>query len=180
MFARAQLGSDPTATVADPTPPPAPGPTPLECLRAALEGQAPALLLVAAHNTLHALKSRYLPKPPATHQRQHQARQHLAADLVALAAHRPACQVRAIFDGPAASEHAPAPNVTISYSGGEGSDRADHRLIAAIRRLRRTLTDHRLILVTNDLTLAAKAQRLGARTLPPHKLAQLFGENHVN
>jgi hypothetical protein len=148
--------------------------TPRDRLRAVLRGQLPGVLLLDGHNVLFSLQARY--RRPQDHVYPgRQAREWLAGDLVRMAAARPTCRVRVVFDGPERSDSAPAPNVGVIYSGGEGEHRADKVLVEEVRFFREASDQTVVLLVTNDGALAGEAARLGALPLPPTDLMPFLG-----
>ena len=143
-------------------------------LRAVLLGRLPGILLLDGHNVLFGLQSRY--RRPQDHVYPgRQAREWLVGDLVRLAADRPTCRVRIVFDGPERSDASASANVTAIYSGGEGEHRADKVLIEELRFFRQASEAAAVLLVTNDNSLAGEAARLGARALAPTDLIPFLG-----
>jgi hypothetical protein len=143
-------------------------------LRAVLLGRLPGILLLDGHNVLFGLQSRY--RRPQDHVYPgRQAREWLVGDLVRLAADRPTCRVRLVFDGPERSDASASANVTAIYSGGEGEHRADKVLIEELRFFRQAAEATAVLLVTNDNALAGEAARLGAHALPPTDLIPFLG-----
>ncbi|MDD5707126.1 MAG: NYN domain-containing protein [Kiritimatiellae bacterium] len=141
-------------------------------LRAALAGRKPTILLIDGHNTLFSLQSRYLP-PQLKGLPDWNARNRLVDDLIAMTAGRPTCRAWIVFDGPVQSDHSPAHNVRVSYSGGTGEHRADRLLTDNVRFCVQSGAEA-VLLVTNDGPLMATAERLGARTLSPLELLKHF------
>lgn len=144
-----------------------------DALQALLLGQCAGLLLLDGHNLLFALQARY------RRVKEHdypdwRARQWLTDDVVMLAADRPNCRIRLVFDGPERSESTPSENVTTIYSGGSGDDRADRVLLEELRYFRQTPLDT-IILISNDGELCGKALRQGAKTLPATALLACLG-----
>lgn len=137
--------------------------SPLERLRCSLSGRGPAILLIDGHNVLFGLQGRY--QPPQGGLSLHAGtRERLVFDVVRLVSGRPTCRAWIVFDGPTRSESAPAPNVRVLYSGGEGEHRADGLLIDTIRFFRAS-EEIPIVLVSNDNALGQEARRLGAGTL---------------
>ena len=148
--------------------------TPRGCLRAVMLGQLPGILLLDGHNVLFGLQSRY--RRPQDHVYPGRpARDCLVGDMVRLAANRPNCRVRVVFDGPARSDTSASANVTTIYSGGEGEHRADKVIVEEVRFFRKESEESMVLLVTNDNELAGEARRLGARTLSPMDLVPFLG-----
>jgi hypothetical protein len=146
---------------------------PPAALRRALAGRNAAVLLVDGHNVLFGLQGRYLPAQGGATVKA-ASRDRLVADLARLAGGRPACRVWIVFDGPTRAEQTPAPNVRVTYSGGEGENRADGVLLDNIRFFRGS-GDLDVLLATNDQELGNEARRLGARTLSALDLGNLLG-----
>ena len=143
-------------------------------LRAVLRGQMPGILLLDGHNVLFGLQARY--RRPRDHVYPgRQAREWLVGDLVRLAADRPTCRVRIVFDGPERRDASPSANVAEIYSGGEGEHRADKVLIEELRFFREASDEAVVLLVTNDNELAGTAARLGAQPLSPADLIPFLG-----
>jgi len=138
--------------------------SPAGILRRALLGQCAAVLLVDGHNVLFGLQGRYLP-PQGAAVPTGASRMRLVGDVTRLVGERPTCRAWIVFDGPTRSESTPAHNVRVTYSGGEGENRADAALLDNIRFFRASGGDIPILLVSNDNGLLASARRLGARTL---------------
>lgn len=143
-------------------------------LRAVLLGQLPGILLLDGHNVLFGLQARY--RRPQDHVYPgRQARDWLVGDMVRLAADRPTCRVRVVFDGSERSDSNHSTNVAAIYSGGEGEHRADKVLIEELRFFRQASDTAAIMLVTNDNALASEAARLGALPLAPADLIPFLG-----
>lgn len=147
--------------------------TPLAALKAALAGRAAAVLLVDGHNVLFGLQARYLP-PAGAAVPTAEARARLVDDVVRLTQGKPTCRAWIVFDGPARSERTAAPNVRVTYSGGEGEHRADTALLDNIRFFR-TSSALPIVLASNDNGLCAEARRLGAETITATQFGSLMG-----
>ncbi|MFA7172210.1 MAG: hypothetical protein WC340_02140 [Kiritimatiellia bacterium] len=130
----------------------------------ALAGQAPAILLLDGHNIIFGLPARYMPQRGKA-VTDAQKRQNLVDDLIRITSPNPALRVILLFDGPTRSDSTPAPNVSVTYSGGEGEHRADRVIIDKIRFLKTAYPDANLLLVSNDNDLCREARRLGAQNL---------------
>lgn len=149
------------------------GSTAAGVLQRALAGRQPAILLVDGHNALFGLQGRYLaPQGSAVPDGNKRAR--LVADLVHRFKGRPTCRAWIVFDGPEASDSSPAPNVRVTYSGGQGANRADGVLLDNVRFLRAEDPAIPILLVSNDHALGAEARRLGAQTLTALELGAVL------
>lgn len=142
-------------------------------LASALIGREPAILLVDGHNALFGLPSRYNPARGAS-LTEAEKRQLLTHDIVRIAAPTPVLRVWIVFDGPTRSDTQAAPNVRVTYSGGQGEHRADGVLLDTIRFLKADSPNIPVILVSNDQALCADARRLGAHDLPVLDLGAFF------
>lgn len=130
----------------------------------ALAGQAPAILLIDAHNVLFGLPVRYMPAR-GTSLTDAEKRQRLVDDIVRIAAPSPTLRAWIVFDGHTRSDTQAAPNVRVTYSGGEGEHRADNVILDNIRFFTTTSPELPVILVSNDNDLCTAARRLGARDI---------------
>jgi len=133
-------------------------------LGCALAGRAPAIVILDGHNVIFGLPARYMPSrgksvPDA------QKRQNLIDDLVRITKPNPAMRAILLFDGHTRSDANPSPNVSVTYSGGEGEHRADKVIIDKIRFLKTAYPDSTVLLVSNDNELCKDARRLGAQNL---------------
>lgn len=134
-------------------------------LARALAGQTPAILLLDGHNVLFGLPSRYNPARGAS-LTEAEKRQRLACDVAHLAGPNPALRAWIVFDGPTRQDTQAAPNVRVTYSGGQGEHRADGVLLDNIRFFISASPETPILLVSNDQDLCANARRLGAVDLP--------------
>lgn len=133
-------------------------------LQRTLAGRQPAILLVDGHNALFGLQGRYMaPQGSAVPDGNKRAR--LVADIVHRLKGCPTCRAWIVFDGPEASDASPAPNVRVTYSGGQGANRADGVLLDNIRFFRTADPAISILLVSNDNALGTEARRLGAQTM---------------
>jgi hypothetical protein len=89
----------------------------------------------------------------------------LVRDVVRLVSATPTLRTQIVFDGPTRTDTSTAPNVTVTYSGGEGEHRADNVLLDNIRFHTLESSEIPILLVTNDNDFRAKARRLGAQCL---------------
>ncbi|MFA6631318.1 MAG: hypothetical protein WCU90_03370, partial [Kiritimatiellia bacterium] len=134
-------------------------------LARALAGETPAILLLDGHNVLFGLPSRYNPARGAS-LTEAEKRQRLARDVARLAGPNPALRAWIVFDGPTRQDTQAAPNVRVTYSGGQGEHRADGVLLDNIRFFTSASPETPILLVSNDQDLCANARRLGAANLP--------------
>jgi hypothetical protein len=142
-------------------------------LQSALAGRRPAILLVDGHNALFGLQGRYL-APQGSAVPDGNKRTRLVADIVHRFKGHPACRAWIVFDGPEASDASPAPNVRVTYSGGQGANRADGVLLDNVRFFRAVDPTIPILLVSNDNALGAEARRLGAQTLSALELGAVL------
>lgn len=133
-------------------------------LSRALCGETPAILLLDGHNVLYGLPSRYNP-PRGASLIESKKREMLVRDVVRLVSATPTLRTQIVFDGPTYTDEKAAPNVTVTYSGGEGEHRADNVLLDNIRFHTLESSEIPILLVTNDNDFRAKARRLGAQCL---------------
>ena len=142
-------------------------------LSRALCGQCPAILLIDGHNLLFGLPTRYNPTRGRS-RTEAEKRDLLTADIVRLISPMPSIRVWIIFDGPTRSDTQAAPNVRVTYSGGEGEHRADKVLLDNVRFFKSSAPDLAVILVSNDRDLCLAARRLGACDLPVLEFGAFF------
>lgn len=154
--------------------PAGPGPSPEALLLGgALEGRLPLILLLDGHNVLFGLPARYSP-PRGQSRTDAEKRECVARDVARLLAPNPAVRAWIVFDGKTQSDRRAAPNVRVSYSGGEGEHRADKALLDNIRFFQTADPETALLLVSNDRDLCARARRLGAKTMGVLELGAFF------
>ena len=67
-----------------------------------------------------------------------------------------------------------APNVRVTYSGGEGEHRADNVLLDTLRFFKSSSPDTAVFLVSNDQALCVAARRLGAADITVLELGAFF------
>ncbi len=127
----------------------------------ALAGQTAAILLIDGHNVLFGLPTRYNPAR-GTALTEAEKRKLLTDDIVRIVAPNPSVRVWIVFDGPTRSDSQAAPNVRITYSGGQGEHRADGVILDNLRFFKSSSPDMPVILVSNDNDLCTAARRLGA------------------
>jgi hypothetical protein len=142
-------------------------------LQRALAGRQPAILLVDGHNALFGLQGRYM-APHGSAVPDGNKRARLVADIVHRLKGHPTCRAWIVFDGPEASDASPAPNVRVTYSGGQGANRADGVLLDNVRFFRAVDPTIPILLVSNDNALGAEARRLGAQTLAALELGAVL------
>jgi hypothetical protein len=125
----------------------------------------PFTLLLDGHNLLFALKQRYqsLYEPNGTPGRA--AREAMIRDTVALAGRCPKGHVHLVFDGDRRSDQNASRNVTVTYSGGEGVNRADEVIVQYITFACGADLGEAVFLVSNDRELCTNARGEGARVL---------------
>jgi len=139
----------------------------------ALSGKLPAILLVDGHNVLFGLPTRYSP-PRGTALTEAEKRKRVTDDIVRIAAPNPSLRVWIIFDGPTRSDAQAAPNVRVTYSGGQGEHRADGVILDNIRFFKTSSPETPVIIASNDNDLCIAARRLGAKDLPVLDLGAFF------
>lgn len=130
----------------------------------ALAGNTPSILLIDGHNVLFGLPVRYMPTRGAA-LADAEKRQRLVNDIVRIAAPSPTLRAWIVFDGHTRSDTQAAPNVRVTYSGGEGEHRADGVILDNLRFFNTTSPELPVILVSNDNDLCSAARRLGARDI---------------
>lgn len=129
-----------------------------------------ALILIDGHNLLYALRPRFAAQLVDGHPGT-AAREALVAQLVA-AFDQPGQVVRVYFDGGEAHAEQRSAQVEVIYPGGEGDQRADRAILAALPQRGQTpLAD--AIVVTRDIKLARRARKRGATAIDP---AAFFAE----
>ncbi len=122
------------------------------------------ILLLDGHNVLFGLPARY--NPPRGHSRSDAMKRDLVAkDLAALVSASPTIRACIVFDGQTPSETQFAPNVRVSYSGGEGEHRADKVLVGLVRFFKQNDPDTPVLLVSCDQELCGNVRRLGGQTM---------------
>jgi hypothetical protein len=122
------------------------------------------MLLIDGHNVLFGLPVRYNP-PRGGAVNDAEKRKKLTADIVRLAAPNPAVRAWIVFDGPTRHDTQAAPNVRVTYSGGNGEHRADNVILDNIRFFRSASPETTVFLVSNDQDLCQSARKLGAQTV---------------
>lgn len=130
-----------------------------------LAGHGPLILLLDGHNVLFGLPARYNP-PRGRSRSDAEKRDCVVQDVVRILEPAPAVRAWILFDGSSQTEHQAAPNIRVSYSGGEGEHRADKVLLMNIGFLKKESPDIPVLMVSDDQDLCAKARRLGAKTIP--------------
>lgn len=129
-----------------------------------------ALILIDGHNLLYALRPRFAAQLVDGHPGT-AAREALVAQLVAVF-DQPGQVVRIYFDGGEAHAEQRSAQVEVIYPGGEGDQRADRAILAALPQRGQTpLAD--AIVVTRDIKLARRARKRGATAIDP---AAFFAE----
>jgi hypothetical protein len=139
----------------------------------ALTGQEPLILLIDGHNVLFGLPVRYEP-PRGKSITDAEKRDHLVHDIVKLVEPSPTMRAWIVFDGQTRTEQQAAPNVRVTYSGGQGEHRADGVLLDTLRFFKTASPDAHTMLVSNDRDLCTAARKLGAKTLPVLELGAFF------
>lgn len=87
------------------------------------------------------------------------ARNKLIATMTALVKDALQCEVNIFFDGPVYSQEHAAPNVKITYSGGEGEHRADDAILELTEYMQSNSPKLTRVLVTDDRDLARQAKK---------------------
>ena len=141
----------------------------LRALQAELAQGRTAALVVDGHNVLYTQTADFKPwyeqGQPGT-----RAREQLVQQLLALAQRHPSLMVDLWFDGPVLADSNRAANVRVHYSGGQGSDRADMRIVAHLRHLQAQPRPMLRVLVTQDRAEATQGENTGALLLAPAEL----------
>ncbi|NHA14181.1 NYN domain-containing protein [Thioalkalivibrio sp. XN279] len=141
--------------------------------------------LIDGHNLLYALRPRFAAELVDGHPGT-AAREALVQQLVAVF-DRPGQVVRVYFDGGEAHAEQRSAQVEVIYPGGQGDQRADHAILAALPQRGLTpfgalrqrgqtpfmTTFEAPVVVTRDIKLAKRARRRGATVIDP---AAFFAE----
>ena len=132
-----------------------------------------SLYLVDGHNVLYALRPRFAAQLVEGHPGA-AAREALVAQLVA-SFDQPCQVVRVYFDGDEAHAEQRSAQVEVIYPGGQGDQRADHAILAALlhRSEGGQTPFEAAVVVTRDIKLAKRARRRGATVIDP---AAFFAE----
>lgn len=130
-----------------------------------LAGHGPLILLLDGHNVLFGLPARYNP-PRGRSRSDAEKRERVVRDVVRILEPAPAVRAWILFDGSSHAEHQAAPNIRVSYSGGEGEHRADKVLLLNISFFKKEEPSLPVLMVSDDQDLCAQARRLGAKTIP--------------
>ncbi len=145
----------------------------LALLGRALAGHEPAILLIDGHNVLFGLPTRYNPAR-GTALTEAEKRRLLTDDIARIAAPNPSLRVWIVFDGHTRSDTQAAPNVRVTYSGGQGEHRADGVILDNIRFFKSASPEIPVLLASNDNDLCVAARRLGAQEIPVLDLGAFF------
>ena len=135
----------------------------------------PIRLMIDGHNVLHQLKSAWGEYFENGHPGR-RAREQLARELHNLGSHTPSLLVDLWFDGPAAESYTLSDQMRVLYSGGEGEDRADRCIEAALIHLEHQhdgLGSGSVFVASADGEVAASAERYGAVVMRPSELVGL-------
>lgn len=100
-------------------------------------------------------------------------REELLAAAAAYVRSRPAAFAWIVYDGTKESASVPTPHVRVSYTGGEGEQRADRLILDFLRMMSLSGQDVHPVLVTGDLELARAAAKLNAKAIPPDEFPDL-------
>ena len=139
----------------------------------ALAGQTAAIMLIDGHNVLFGLPTRYNPAR-GTALTEAEKRKLLTDDIVRIVAPNPSVRVWIVFDGPTRSDTQAAPNVRVTYSGGQGEHRADGVILDNLRFFKSSSPDIPVFLTSNDNDLCTAARRLGALDVEVLDLGAFF------
>ncbi len=155
------------------TPPPV---TPTQHLADCLLHARPCRLLIDGHNLLPKLKpligaSYFKPGPGPNAQ----ARALLIERVKTLAALHPLLQADIWFDGPDDQHWSETDNLRVWFSGGQGSDRADGRILESLQSEVYRGSQTTRLLVTEDRELLAQAQGRGAIGVSPLEMWAMVG-----
>lgn len=152
--------------------------SPLNALRVALARSQPARLLIDGHNVLFQLKPVWGKLFDNGIPRQ-RARQHLVGELTGLCRAYPLLEVDLWFDSDELADSTPVERVRVRFSGGQGADRADRAIEAALRSMRLAQADRdspkAVFVVTADRDVQTAARSLFACAMHPHEFALLVG-----
>ena len=133
-------------------------PTPLHRLRQVIEQDVECTLWVDGHNLAHALYAEVFDMGPGG---EREARDRLTNALSAIATGNTRLRVNLCFDGPSYNERSVSPQLRVVFSGGEGPNRADKRILEELRGRLVTAPGHLCFLVTSDEGLRHQARGLG-------------------
>jgi hypothetical protein len=133
-------------------------PTPLHRLRQVIEQDVECTLWVDGHNLAHALYAEVFDMGPGG---EREARDRLTNALSAIATGNTRLRVNLCFDGPSFNERSVSPQLRVVFSGGEGPNRADKRILEELRGRLVTAPGHLCFLVTSDEGLRHQARGLG-------------------
>jgi hypothetical protein len=152
--------------------------SPLNALRVSLARSQPAHILIDGHNVLYQLKPVWgklfeegIPRA--------RARQHLVGELTVLCRTYPFLEVDLWFDSDELAESTQVEQLRVRFSGGQGADRADRAIEAALRSMRLgpagRAPQKGVFVVTADRDIQAAARSLYACAMHPHEFALLVG-----
>lgn len=133
-------------------------PTPLHRLRQVIEQDLECTLWVDGHNLAFALHAELFDMGPGG---EREARERLTNALSAIATGNTRLRVNLCFDGPSYNERSVSPQLRVVFSGGEGPNRADKRILEELRGRLATAPGHLCFVVTSDEGLRHQARGLG-------------------
>eukprot|EP01032_Pedospumella_encystans_P013908 gene13908-15993_t len=155
------------------TPPPF---TPTQHLADCLLHARPCRLLIDGHNLLPKLKpligAHYFKPGQGPNA---QARDLLIDRVKTLATLHPLLQADIWFDGPDEQHWSETDNLRVWFSGGQGADRADGRILESLQSEMYRGTQTTRLVVTEDRELLAQAQARGAIGVSPLEMWAMVG-----
>jgi hypothetical protein len=155
------------------TPPPV---TPTQHLADCLLHARPCRLLIDGHNLLPKLKpligANYFKPGPGPNA---QARALLMDRVKTLTTLHPLLQADLWFDGPDDQHWSETDNLRVWFSGGQGADRADGRILESLQSEVYRGTQTTRLVVTEDRELLAQAQARGAIGVSPLEMWAMVG-----
>jgi hypothetical protein len=152
--------------------------SPLNALRVLLARSQPTHLLIDGHNVLFQLKPVWgrLFDDGIPRQR---ARRHLVGELTDLCKTYPLLEVDLWFDSDELAESTQVERLRVRFSGGQGPDRADRAIEAALRGMSLARAGRApqkaVFVVTADRDVQAATRSLLACAMHPHEFALLVG-----
>jgi hypothetical protein len=137
-------------------------------LQAAIDQAEACTLVVDGHNVLHGLPAWFGP-----HHEQGQpgarARRVLEDRLAELALASASLRIHLWFDGAEMNDHTRVENLRVHFSGGNGMNRADARIVAYLRHLQAAEPDAPRAVVSADRDIRLAAEQTGAMAILPEE-----------
>lgn len=134
-----------------------------------------ALLLLDGHNVLYGLPDIFSPDYENGHPQQ-KARQRLVNIVGKLLKDRTNIKAKICFDGPDARSLPVLPHVTVEYSGGTGSNRADDMIVNRLQFKDLDRLDQKVFVVTDDRQIRHEVLKTGAKFVRTSLFAVLLAD----